>query len=106
MNPAACADNDKPAPACATPPGCPSPTPRLRVVLDGPPAVVLALLRSMGQPLSGRRGPKLSAETAAAIRKRLESGESREVLAREFKVTLATVKNLATGRTYPETASA
>ena len=81
--------------------------PRLVIILEGEPEDAVRLLHSVvTAPIKGgRRGPKLSAEVAKTIRERLAAGESKEALARELQVTVATVEQIRDGRTYRETAS-
>ena len=82
--------------------------PRLLIMMEGHlDDVVKAipqLLTQLGK--GGKRGPKLNAETAATIRRRVAAGESKEVLAQEYGVRLMTVENIVAGRSYPEDASA
>jgi hypothetical protein len=99
-------ENDQHTVSFLTPEGSAAPVPRLRIVLEGPPADVLALLRSMAQPAKGKRGPKLNAEIAATIRRRLAAGESKEALAKELGVRVITIEHIRDGRSYPEAASA
>ena len=82
--------------------------PRLLVMMEGHLVDIVKaiprLLTQLGK--GGKRGPKLNAETAFKIRQRVAAGESKEVLAQEFCVRLATVENILANRSYPESASA
>jgi hypothetical protein len=99
-------DNDKPTPDPATPEMCLAPAPRLRVMLDGAPSDVVALLRLMAESAKGgKRGPKLGPEVARVMRQRLAAGETKQALAQEHGIAVASVENIASGRAYPEPAS-
>jgi DNA invertase Pin-like site-specific DNA recombinase len=82
--------------------------PRLLIMMEGNlEDIVKAIPRLLTQlGKGGKRGPKLNAETAATIRRRVAAGESKEVLAQEFCVKLATVENILANRSYPEDTSA
>jgi hypothetical protein len=85
------------------------PRPHIAIILKGDlddiVKAVPELLKRFGKG-GGKRGPRLNAEIAATIRKRQAAGEAKEVLAKEYGVTLTTIENIAAGRTYAEADSA
>lgn len=100
-------DTDTPVTEPVTPQESALPVPRLVIILEGGPKEAVELLRAVtnGSGKGGKRGPKLSAEVAQVIRQKLAAGETKEALAREYQVTVATVEQIRDGRSYPGAAS-
>jgi DNA invertase Pin-like site-specific DNA recombinase len=67
--------------------------PVVRLTLEGEQGELLALLRKLAQPTkSGRRPGRLSAGAVEEILRRLAAGEAKAALAREFGVSVQTVR--------------
>ena len=99
-------ENDTQATEPALPQEIAAPVPRLVIVVEAEPKDAVELLRAVGAGAGKgkRRGPKLSAELAGVIRQRLAAGEAKQALAEEYGVTVMTIENIASGRSYPEAA--
>jgi hypothetical protein len=69
--------------------------PVVRLTLEGEQGELLALLRKLVQPTKvGRRPRKLSAGAVEEILRRLAAGEAKAALAREFSVSVQTIRRV------------